>query len=66
MIIEKLDKCLDEIDHSEVVTTIQKSSISELLDILAESRKERQEKILSMLDEKTKEELKKLEEGGLL
>lgn len=66
MILDKLDKCLDEIDHSEVVTTIQKSDVSELLEILANSRKERVDKILSILDENTKEELKKLEEGGLL
>jgi hypothetical protein len=65
MLLKKLDRYIDAIKIEEKVS-LSGLNITELMDKLSTMDREERKKMLSGLDEITLENIKKLEEGGLV
>jgi hypothetical protein len=65
MLLKQLDRYIDAIKIEEKVS-LSSLSITELLDKLSTMDKEDRKQMLSGLDEITLENIRKLEEGGLV
>lgn len=65
MLLKQLDRYIDAIKIEEKVA-LSNLSITELIDKLSTMDKEDRKQMLSGLDEITLENIKKLEEGGLV
>ena len=60
-----LDLIVNELDHRDRIFK-KKMSISDIVDIFANLNKKEQEDMMSELDHKSKDVIRKLKEGGLL